>query len=110
MRRSGRGSGFFSCLLFNMILNPQGAVVSAALVVLHFVFGWSLWWALLAFGVWILYIIVTMLILGWANKCDNEPPQKTENKNPYSAGKGFGDSLYPRGTSGNNDQKKSGEK
>lgn len=31
-------------------------------------------------------------------------------KNPYSAGKGFGDSLYPRGTSENNDQKKSGEK
>ena len=50
------------------------------------------------------------MILGWANKCGNEPPQKTENKNPYSAGKGFGDSLYPRGASENNDQKKSGEK
>ena len=79
-------------------------------MVLHFVFGWSLRWALLAFGVWILYIIITIIILGWANKCGNKPPPKTENKNPYSVGKGIGDSLYPRGTSGNNAQKKSGEK
>ena len=72
-------------------------------------FGRSLRWALLAFGVWILYIIITIIILEWANKCGNKPPPKTENKNPYSAGKGNGDSLYPRRISGNNAQKKSGE-
>ena len=86
MRTSKRSGGFLICLLFNILLNPEGLILSAVLVVLHFAFGWSMWWAAAAFGIWLAWMIVRMLIIGWANKCGNSTEIKRENKNPYSVG------------------------
>ena len=54
MRRTKRSDGLFLCLLLNMLLNFEGMIPAAVLLVLHFVFGWSLWWAAGALGVWLL--------------------------------------------------------
>lgn len=86
MRRTKRRGNFFLCLLFNMLLNLKGLIPAAILLALHFWLGWSVWWAVIAFGVWILGIILWMYFIGWASRCSSTPDPPKENKNPYSVG------------------------
>lgn len=85
MRRTKRRGGFFFSLLINILLNPEGFLPAVVLIVLHFVLGWSLWWAALAAVVWIVWLTIRMLLLGWVVDCGNTPDPPKENKNPYSA-------------------------
>lgn len=85
MRRTKRRGGFFFSLLINILLNPEGFLPAVVLIVLHFVLGWSLWWAALAAAVWIVWLAIRMLLLGWVVDCGNTPDPPKENKNPYSA-------------------------
>lgn len=85
MRRTKRRGGFFFSLLINILLNPEGFLPAVVLIVLHFVLGWSLWWAALAAVVWIVWLTIRMLLLGWVVDCGNMPDPPKENKNPYSA-------------------------
>lgn len=85
MRRTKRSCGFFGTLMINILLNPEGFLPAAVLVVLHFVLGWSLWWAALAAVLWLVWLILKMAFLGWAIKCGDTPDPPKENKNPYSA-------------------------
>lgn len=86
MRRTKRGGSFLLCLLFNMLLNLEGLIPTAVLLVLHFILKWSVWWAVLAAGLWIVYLILWMLFMGFAAKSSNTPDPPKENKNPYSVG------------------------
>lgn len=90
MRRTERSGGFMLCLLFNMLLNLEGLIPAAVLLALHFILGLSAWWAALAAALWLLWLVVWMLILGWAGRCSNTPDMPKENKNPYSAGNIYG--------------------
>lgn len=87
MRRTKRSGNFIICLLFNMLLNIEGLIPAGVLLALHFILKWSIWWAALAAGLWILWLIVWMLFVGWAGRCGSTPDPPKENKNPYSAGK-----------------------
>lgn len=87
MRKTKRSGNFFLSLLFNMLLNPEGAVVAAVLLGLHFWLGISLWWTFLALGLWLAGLILWMLFIGWARDCGDEPDPVRENKNPYSSKK-----------------------
>ncbi len=82
-RRSNAG-GFLVSLLFTMALNLEWLLPAVLLVVFHFVFGWSLWWAALAAGLWLLWVVVVVWLLGLACRVGNAPKPQTENKNPYS--------------------------
>ena len=84
MRRTKRKGSFFLCLLINMMLNLEGAIPAAILLILHFVLGWSLWWAVAAFGIWLLWLFLWMAAVGWARRCGSTPDLPKENKNPYS--------------------------
>lgn len=77
---------FFICLLINIVMNFEGAIPAVILLVLHFIFDISIWWALLAFALFIIGIIIWMLVIGWAGKCSNIPDKPKKNKNPYSSG------------------------
>ena len=88
MRKTKRGGSFLLCLLINMILNWEGLIPAAVLLILHFVIGWSPWWALAAFGAWLLWMIIWMSVIGWAARCGSIPDPPKENKNPYSVGGG----------------------
>lgn len=85
MRRTRRTGSFFVCLLFNMLINAEGAIPAVILFVLHFVLGWSLLFAAAALLVWIAGIVIWMLVIGWARKCGDTPDPPKANKNPYSA-------------------------
>ena len=85
MRRTRRSGGLLLCLLLNLLLNPEGAVLAAALLLLHFFLGWPLWPAIAAAAVWILWITVRTLLIGWASACGNAPKPYRANRNPYSA-------------------------
>ena len=85
MRRTRQGGSFFLCLLFNMLLNPEGLIPAAVLLGLHFWLGWSLWWAAGALLLWIAWLCLGTLLLRFANRCGNEPTPKQANRNPYSA-------------------------
>ncbi|MGN0114104.1 MAG: hypothetical protein ACI396_02130 [Acutalibacteraceae bacterium] len=86
MRRTKRSGSFLLCLLINTLLNLEGLIPAAILLVLHFWLGLSIWWAVLAVGLWIIGIIIWMKIIGWAGKCGSTPDMPKENKNPYSVG------------------------
>ena len=75
------------CLLINMLLNLEGLIPFAVLLILHFLLNISIWWAVLTFSLWILYLIIWMLIFRWANKSSSDSDKPKENKNPYSSGK-----------------------
>lgn len=86
MRRTTHSGSFALCLLLNMLLNLKGLIPAAVLLALHFVFKWSVWWAVLVAGLWIVWLILWMLFVGFAAKCGNTPDPPKENKNPYSVG------------------------
>lgn len=88
MRKTKRNGSFLICLLINVILNWEGLIPAAVLLALHFVFGWSLWWSLAAFGAWLLWMLIWMRVVGWAARCGSTPDPPKENKNPYSTGYG----------------------
>ena len=84
MRRHSGSSGFWVSVLFTMALNLEWLLPAVVLFIFHFVFGWSLWWTALAVGLWILWIMAAVALLGLASKAGNAPQPQTENKNPYS--------------------------
>ena len=86
MRRTKRSSNFLLCFIINMMLNLEGLIPAVILIALHFIFDISIWWGIGAIILWILYLMIWMLIFGWANSVGNEPPKTRENKNPYSSG------------------------
>ena len=86
MRKTNRSGSFLLCLLFNMLLNLEGLIPASVLLALHFIMKWSIWWAVLAAGLWIVYLILWMLFMGFAAKSSSTPDAPKENKNPYSVG------------------------
>lgn len=86
MRRAKRSGSFILCLLFNMLMNLEGLIPAAVLLILHFLFDWSIWWSVLAAAFWIVLIILWMLFIGWSGRCGSTPDTPKENKNPYSVG------------------------
>lgn len=86
MRKTKRSGNFFLCFIINMMLNLEGLIPAAILIVLHFIFDISIWWGVGAIGLWILYLMIWMLIFGWVSSASNEPVKQKENKNPYSKG------------------------
>lgn len=86
MRRAKRSGSFILCLLFNMLMNLEGLIPAAVLLILHFLFDWSIWWSVLAAALWIVMIILWMLFIGWSGRCGSTPDTPKENKNPYSVG------------------------
>ena len=86
MRRAKRSGSFILCLLFNMLMNLEGLIPAAVLLILHFLFDWSIWWSVLAAALWIVLIILWMLFIGWSGRCGSTPDTPKENKNPYSLG------------------------
>ena len=86
MRKTNRSDSFLLCLLFNMLLNLEGLIPAAVFLALHFILKWSIWWAVLTAGLWIVYLILWMLFMRFAAKSSNTPDPPKENKNPYSVG------------------------
>lgn len=85
MRKNKRSGNFLISLFFNILLNFEGIIPAAVLLVLHFWLDISIWWSAAALALWLLWIILWMLFMGWANECGNTPDKPKENKNPYSA-------------------------
>ena len=67
-----------------MFLNIEGVIPAVVLLVLHCYLDISVWWSVFALSLWILYLVIWMLILGYVSRCSNTPDRKTVNKNPYS--------------------------
>lgn len=89
MRRTKRSGSFILCLFINMLLNLDGLIPAAVLLILHFALGWSLGWTVIALGVWFIRLILWMSIIGWAGRCGATPDKPKENKNPYSSGQQY---------------------
>ena len=61
-----------------------GLLPAVILLVLHFVLRISLWWSVLAAGLWIVGILFRGLVVRWARYGSTPEPPKA-NKNPYSS-------------------------
>ncbi len=84
MRKAERTGGYILCLALNLLLNADGLIPAAILLVLHFLLHISVWWAFAAAGVWLLYTALWTAFIGYASGCSNERDIPKENKNPYS--------------------------
>ncbi len=85
MRRTSRKGGFFLCLLLNILLNLDGAIPAILLLICHFAFGFPLWLTFVALGIWLGWMIIYMLVMGWFYSQDSDLPEKSKNvNNPYA--------------------------
>ncbi len=84
MRRTRRTGNFIIVLLFNILINLDGAIPAVILLGLHFWLGLPIWIFWAALGLWLGSMIIYMLVLGFASRCANSPEPYKENKNPYS--------------------------
>ncbi len=84
MKKIRRGGNFFLTLLINIVLNIELAIPGVILIVLHFIFDISIWWGIGALVLWVLYLVVSLLILGFVVQSSNTPEKPKINKNPYS--------------------------
>lgn len=91
MRKNQRSGNFLLCLIFNMLINLEGLIPAAVLLALHFILGWSVWWAVLAAALWIVWLILWMSFIGWASRCGSTLDRPKDNKNPYSVGNNTAD-------------------
>lgn len=87
LMRARRCGGFVFSLLVSLLFSLEGFVPALILVVLHFILGWSLWWAALAAAVWIAIVALRVAFISWVARCGNTPAPPQENKNPYSVRK-----------------------
>ena len=87
MRKTKMDANFIICFLINILLNFEGAIPGIILLILHFVLHISVWWAIGAFLLWIIYLLLWMLVVGFINR-SSTPDKPKENKNPYSS-KGY---------------------
>lgn len=85
--RARRCGGFVFSLLVILLFSLEGFVPALILVGLHFILGWSLWWAALAAVVWIAIVTLRVAFISWVARCGNTPAPPQENKNPYSVRK-----------------------
>ncbi len=81
-----KDNGFVLSFFVNLFFNLEWAVPAVICLVLHFIFGISLWWSFGAVMLWILIVLARTSLLFALNKVGNMPEKQRENKNPYSSG------------------------
>ena len=86
MRRIISSNSFVISLLLNIFLNIDGVIPAVILLILHFVFDWSILWFWAALVVWFLWILISMIILSFVSGVVDGNTVERENKNPYSVG------------------------
>ena len=85
MKLAARTGNWIFWFLINLILNFEGAIPAVIALILHFVLGVSILWFIAALALWVLYVVIIMAILGWANSSSKKSVIQQENINPYSA-------------------------
>ena len=83
-----RGGSFLLCLIINLLLDLSCSIPAWICLALHFWVGLSIWWFIVAIGLWVLGNVLWMCFMGWASRCGSEKTPPRENKNPYSVGNG----------------------
>lgn len=81
-----KDSGFLLSFFINLLFNLEWAIPAVICIVLHFVFGISLWWTFGFIALWIIVVLARTSLLFILNKVGNMPEKQRENKNPYSSG------------------------
>lgn len=89
MRKAKRSSSFILFLLLNMLLNWEGLIPAVLLLALHFWLDISFLWSVFAVIIWLAWIMLWSIIIGWAGQCSSSSDIPKENKNPYSVGNNF---------------------
>ena len=89
MKRTRNSGQFLLCVLINMILNLEWSIPAWILLGLHFWLGINILWFAAAITLWILRILASMWLMGWAAACGNQKDPPKENKNPYSNKRGL---------------------
>lgn len=84
-KRPQAGTGFFAALAINLIFSLEWTIPAWILLVLHFVWGFSLWWFFAALILWVVCVALKTIIFSWLIREGNRPDPPKENKNPYSA-------------------------
>lgn len=83
MRQTKRSTTFLMTLLINCMLNFEWSIPAWILLALHYWKHISIKWFIGALALWIVWNLIWMLIIWWANK-SSTPDEPKENKNPYS--------------------------
>ena len=85
MTRKHTFNDIMLCVLFNMFTEIKYLIPAVLLFILHFITGMSLLFSLLAFLIWIIYVLIRTAIIAFANKYNEVEIVHHDNKNPYSA-------------------------
>ena len=80
---SGFG-GFLACFFVSLLYHFGWALAAVALLIVHFVKGYPLWFVFVGLGIWVVSALVSALIITFGNKNFAGPYVKQDNINPYS--------------------------
>ncbi len=85
MKEKGTGfGGFLACFFVSLLYHFGWALAAVALLIVHFVKGYPLWFVFVGLGIWVISALVSALIITFGNKNFAGPYVKQDNINPYS--------------------------
>ncbi len=84
MKKTDKDLGIILAIIINLVLNLEWSIPAWIALILYFTIHIPIYifWALLL--IWILWIVLTTIFLGYITKLGNERDMEKENKNPYS--------------------------
>ena len=84
MKRFGR------CVLnfvLSLLFHWYWCIPAVILLVLHFIFGISIWWSVGAFALYVIGVRIYVRVIGWLIRMGNRDEPENKNVNPYSVGR-----------------------
>ena len=70
--------------VLSLLFHWYWSIPAWILLILHFIFGISVWWSVGAFVLYVIGVRVFVHAVGWLVHMGNEDEKPQKNKNPYS--------------------------
>ena len=70
--------------VLSLLFHWYWCIPAIILLILHFVLGISIWWAVGAFVLFVVGVRIFVHVLGWLVYMGNQDERPSKNKNPYS--------------------------
>jgi len=85
IKKGNPADGFLLCFLLNLLFNFWWGAIATILLILSFVFKFSIIWSLIGYFIWISVAFLGTALIIWATSAAEEKTPFRENLNPYSA-------------------------
>lgn len=75
---------FGLCYFMNLVFDLEWSIPAWLLLIMHFVLNWSIWFFVVAMGLFVIGVLVKTIFIGWAASVGKISDKPKQNLNPYS--------------------------